>query len=471
MYINYLIVRNIKLKTHSTMLPLNLCLLYFINIIIGITTSETLPVLPLLINSKSLSQFTNGAIISLFSFSMLLFIPLTPKISQHFGAQITMIFSITAMALSTFLNALCEFNNNIYIFIVVCSISRICHGIGVAICSTLLCALAAGEKNEKYNIEWIIGNVELTSNIGELFGPIISSFLLKFNLFCIPLFACSILNVFALIAAFFIKYKNEEIETQSENKKLKVNEIVHRLNGKIILPLVCIITDMISSNFFQPSMQIHYKEKFGIGEDISGYFFMIPIAAFILTIPIFIKIIKNRNYFITMIVGILLNALFVLFISPIKLIPQHIAYGLIGLMMIGITSSLMTVPQFVPVLQSLKEDYQIEEKKANDYGSVLLNLSIRVGDGIGPLLGGMINNIYNFDITCVIMCFMNVLTAGIFCIYVAMKKTKEDDSRNIKDNKPMIELSSKIKENNSHNETQNTFDVEDYMERNKELLK
>ena len=69
------------------------------------------------------------------------------------------------------------------------------------------------------------------------------------------------------------------------------------------------------------------------------------------------------------------------------------------------------------------------------------------------------------------MCFMNVLTAGIFCISVAMKKTKEDDSRNIKDNKPMIELSRKIKENNSHNETQNNFDVEDYKESNKELLK
>ena len=88
----------------------------------------------------------------------------------------------------------------------------------------------------------------------------------------------------------------------------------------------------------------------------------------------------------------------------------------------ALTGSFCTFTRILDVLKTLKEDYGIEEKKANDYGSVLLNLSIRVGDGIGPLLGGMINNVYNFDITCAIMCFMNVVTGGIFCIYVLMKK-------------------------------------------------
>lgn len=434
----------------------NLLYYYLIQVILGITTSEILPILPVLIDSKSLSLFINGAIISMFSFTMFVFIPLAPKISKCLGPRVTMILSIIIQIISTIINGLCDFIDNKPIFAIICGLSRCIHGAGVGICSTLIFSFSASEADENNIIDDIIGYLEFTTNIGELIGPIISSFLLRFKIYYIPFFACSLLSCLALIFSFFIqenKIKNEkkkesqgndiqnegEIkETKKDEKKGKIINIIKHPNAKITLPLLCVLVDMIAANFFEPSLQIHYKSRFNLDEDVSGYFFMIPIAAFVLTIKLFTIIVEKRNHFVTMLIGILLNAIFCLFIGPVYPIPHHLLFGIIGLAMTGATSSLMTIPQVVPILEALKNDYSIENDKANDFGSVLYNLVSKVGDGVGPILGGLLDNYLNFDITCIIMGGLNLLTVGVFAFYIILSKIQRKKEEIIKEDKRNI---------------------------------
>lgn len=439
----------------------NLLLYYLIQVILGITTSEILPILPVLIDSKSLSLFINGAIISMFSFTMFIFILLAPKISKCLGPRVTMLFSIIIQIVSTIVNGLCEFIDNKPTFAIICGLSRCIHGAGIGICSTLIFSFSASEADEKNSIDDIIGYLEFTTNIGELIGPIISSFLLGFKIYYIPFFACSLLSCLALLFSIFIQenkiikekknenkcneVKAEEEGEVKENKKEekeekqgKIINIIKHPNAKITLPLLCVFVDMIASNFFEPSLQIHYKSRFNLEEDISGYFFMIPIAAFVLTIKLFTILVEKKNHFVTMLIGILLNAIFCLFIGPVYPIPHHLSCGIIGLAMIGATSSLMTIPQFVPMLDALKNEYNIENERANDYGSVIYNLVSKVGDGVGPILGGILDNYLNFDITCIIMCGLNVLTAGVFVVYIILAKIQSKKEEAIKEDKRNI---------------------------------
>ena len=99
---------------------------------------------------------------------------------------------------------LCEFIDNKPTFVIICGLSRCIHGAGIGICSTLIFSFSASEADEKNSIDDIIGYLEFTTNIGELIGPIISSFLLGFKIYYIPFFACSLLSCLSLIFSFFM---------------------------------------------------------------------------------------------------------------------------------------------------------------------------------------------------------------------------------------------------------------------------
>jgi len=74
-------------------------------------------------------------------------------------------------------------------------------------------------------------------------------------------------------------------------------------------------------------------------------------------------------------IGLFLNGLSVLFLAPVSFLPQGVTIILIGLIVVGAAGAFVTIPGLIDLINTLKNDLNIEEEASNDISSgiILLN--------------------------------------------------------------------------------------------------
>ena len=113
--------------------------------------------------------------------------------------------------------------------------------------------------------------------------------------------------------------------------------------------------------------------------------------------------------------GLLASTLSALFLYPCPPIPRFITFIVFGFLLNGIGQS----PVFIPGLMALsnniiKIDKNIDELIANDIASAINNLTIDIGEFIGPIIGGYYTSKYNFKYCCYGMFFVGIIYSAIF---------------------------------------------------------
>jgi hypothetical protein len=68
-------------------------------------------------------------------------------------------------------------------------------------------------------------------------------------------------------------------------------------------------------------------------------------------------------------IGLFLNGISVLFLAPVSFLPQGIILIIIGLSVVGAAGGFITVPGLIDLINTLKNDLNIEEEASNDISS------------------------------------------------------------------------------------------------------
>ena len=83
------------------------------------------------------------------------------------------------------------------------------------------------------------------------------------------------------------------------------------------------MVDCITKTFTLPTLLNHLKNKFGLSVEIASLFFMVDMFMYLVTIYVLNSIIKRIGIKCTMLIGILLNTVTVLFLPPVDFLIQY----------------------------------------------------------------------------------------------------------------------------------------------------
>lgn len=82
------------------------------------------------------------------------------------------------------------------------------------------------------------------------------------------------------------------------------------------------MVDCITKTFYFPTLTNHLQNKFGLGLEVASTFFVIDMLMYVVTLNVLNSIINKIGLKMTMLIGISLNVLTVLFLPPIEYLYQ-----------------------------------------------------------------------------------------------------------------------------------------------------
>ena len=85
------------------------------------------------------------------------------------------------------------------------------------------------------------------------------------------------------------------------------------------------------------------------------------------------------------------------------------------MILLGPAQALVNIPSMEDYLNTLKFYFDFEDNDANDISSMLYNLSINLGDAIGPIIGGFFTEIKNFEFACF---YVSVIDVVMFFLFI-----------------------------------------------------
>lgn len=179
-----------------------------IPLILVLGNSMLIPILPKMKSELDISQFQTSLVITAFSISAAIMIPILGYLSDRFSRKAVVIPSLTLYGLGGLLaGAASAWFDNAYTWVLA---GRIMQGIGAAGTTSMAMALAGdlfkgGEQSK------VLGLVEASNGFGKVISPIIGSLLALIvwyaAFFAFPLFCL----ISILLTIFFIKEKKKRL--------------------------------------------------------------------------------------------------------------------------------------------------------------------------------------------------------------------------------------------------------------------
>lgn len=286
-------------------------------------------------------------------------------------------------------------------------ISRLFQGIGSAISATITYSLAVF-LSEKDGVKQNIGLLELSSSIGLSAIPVASTFIYHFLGYSFPLYIISFFKLLCILAARKLKFFD------SQCKKSNFCKVIFK--WRIFLSFLSIVIVLSSVNFFYPVFANHLTQKFNLSLEISSVFFVIQILSYFFMISFIGVFTSLFGVKLTMSFGLFFNFLFVFFLIPAPFLPQSLVVVVVGLVILGLDEALITIPSVEDFISTLTDELKTEKETANDLSSALYNLGINVGDSIGPIFGGYLTEISDFEHTCFFFSVFNIVLFSIFIL-------------------------------------------------------
>ena len=164
---------------------------------------------------------------------------------------------------------------------------------------------------------------------------------------------------------------------------------------------------------------------YNLSLEINSLFFDIQIFSFFISIYYFSSIFNYLGSKLTISLGLFINSIFVIFLFPASLLPRKLLMIIIGLIFLGPAQALVNIPSLEDFLNTLNFYFDFEESDAIDVSSMLYNLSINLGDAIGPIIGGFFTEIKNFEFACYYISIIDIVMFFIFILgnlnYIAIQ--------------------------------------------------
>ena len=353
----------------------NTFLFALINMFSGMGYSLVSPLFPSLGEKDHLSEELLGWIISAYSIAGTILTPFVPKLIKKYSRINLLCISAFFEATCTLLYGFLIYINSFPVLITIIFILRIIHGCCSAIIGTLVYSLTISLAEED-ELQISLGNLEIAWSLGTATGPIFASVCYNFGGYSLP---------------------------------------------------------------FYPCLTNHLSKNYGLSIRISSLFFVIPTVAYIFILQFLDLLTSKFGVYFIYILGLIFTAFSALFIYPCPPIPSSIIFIIFGFLINGLGSAPVFIPGLVLLSKNIiKIDPTINQLTANDISSAINNLTIDVGEFLGPIVGGFFTSRYDFKFCCFIIFIISISYSSIFLIYF-YSNIKEDiininnEQKNVKD--------------------------------------
>jgi hypothetical protein len=122
---------------------------------------------------------------------------------------------------------------------------------------------------------------------------------------------------------------------------------------------------MASLSFIYPVFSNHLLMKYGIGVETSSLFYVINIFSYFIMVQ-FLNKLKTFSMKLLITLGLIVNSFSVLLLAPVSIFPQSIFIIILGLCLLGASGGTVTVPALIDLLNTLKNELNLDENAAND---------------------------------------------------------------------------------------------------------
>ena len=392
----------------------NTIIFALINMFSGMGYSLVSPLFPTLGAKDHLSEELLGWIISTYSIAGTILTPLVPKLIQKFSRINLLCVSAFFEALCTFLYGFLIYIDSFSFLITIIFILRIIHGCFSAIIGTLVYSLTISLAEED-EVQISLGNLEIAWSLGTASGPLLASVCYNFGGYSFPFFS---LGMLLFCSVYFAKKidsdklnNNNEAEKEPSFGKFLIYPMIFLIIGGLIVV-------MILNSFYFPCLTNHLNENFGLSIRSSSLFFVIPTISYIFILQFLDSLTIKFGVYLIYISGLFLTSLSALFIYPSPPIPQNIFFVIFGFLLNGVGSAPVFIPGLVLLSKNIrKSDLTIDEMTANDISSAINNLTIDIGEFLGPIVGGFFTSRYSFKFCCFIMFTISIFYTIVFFVY------------------------------------------------------
>ena len=384
-------------------------LLTILNLLSATGYSVIAPLLPIISSAHRISETISGLIFSSYSIANIIIIPFIPNIFNKIPKKISFQLSALIESITAMIFGCLYYIENKNIFIFVSFFNRFTQGIAAAITAILIYSLAV-TISQKKEIKKNIAMVEIGYSLGLAIGPILGSYLYKYYNFLTPFLFLGILKLICVILIIKLPIQ-DECSTYTNNNFLSII-----FQPKILLTFLANVVELSSVNFYYPVIGEHLSKFYKLSLETSSIFFDIQILSYFISFYFVSSIFNSFGSKLTISFGLLINSLFVTFLFPASLFPRKLIIIIIGMILLGPAQALVNIPSMEDYLNTLKFYFDFEDSDANDLSSMLFNLSINLGDAIGPIIGGFFTEIKNFEYACFYVSIMDVLMFFLFIL-------------------------------------------------------
>lgn len=384
------------------------------------------PLYPFIAKNLGLSDSLIGLVFSSFAISNFFSTLLTPFLISLIGRKNTLYLALFTEGLCSILFGLISFISNKTAFTFLSFAVRFAQGAGGAFSQTLIYSLTAAI-SDKESIERNIGYIELGCSVGVAIGPLLASIGYYLFGFEFPFIFSGIVEILMMKLVTPLEIE----ESDKDEGEVSVIEIL--TNKNIFMTFLAVMIDMISISFIYPVFATHLNSIFGLSPEIISLFFIIETITYFISIQCLNHVNRFFGNKFTMVLGTITNATFILFLSPVRFLPQLPWVVCVGLGGLGVAGALVSIPAVIDIIETMKNELGIEEHVAQDYSSAIFNLGYFFGETLGPLMGGYLTDQFNFEVACNYNSAFNFIFGISFAVFIlsGMKKRKEEKGKKI----------------------------------------
>ena len=376
-----------------------------INMFSGMGYSLVSPLFPSLGEKDHLSEELLGWIISAYSIAGTILTPFIPHLIKKFSR-------IKLLCISAFLEATCTFLYGFLIYI---------NSFDILI-PIIFLTISIIEEDE---LQISLGNLEIAWSLGTSSGPLFASFCYNFGGFSLPFFLLGILLYCSVYFAKSIHSEKLNIDNEADEEPPFAKMLIY---PKIFIIIAGFIGGMIVNSFYFPCLTKHLYNNYGLTIRSSSLFFVIPTVAYVFVLQFLDSLTPKFGLYLIYTIGSLLLSLSTLFFYPCPPIPNNLIFIIIGFLINGVGGAPVFIPGLILLSKNIRiVDPNVDELTANDISSAINNLSLDVGEFIGPIVGGFFTSRYNFKFCCFIIFCISISINAIFFLYF-FKNIKDDIS-------------------------------------------
>jgi MFS family permease len=380
----------------------------------GMGYSLVSPLFPSLGEKDHLSEEILGWIISTYSISGTILTPFVPRLIKKVSRIKLLCFATLFEAICTILYGFLIYINSYQVLIIIIFSLRIIHGCCSAIIGTLVYSLTISLADES-EMQISLGNLEVGWSLGTSCGPLFASICYRFGGYSFPFIALGIILFYSVNLARHID--SEKLNTEEEHdKEPKIASFF--IYPQIFLILFGFIVIMIINSFYYPCLTKHLSHNYNLSVSTSSLFFVVPIISDITILQFLDSISSKCGIYLTYSFGLILSAIGTLFIYPCPPLPKSIFPIILGFLSIGAGSAPVFIPGLVALSKNIRKvEPNIDELTANDISSAINNLTIDIGEFVGPIVGGFFTSRYDFKYCCFIIFIIGISYSSIFVLY------------------------------------------------------